>query len=80
MTTNNVGCLMDIDKFHKHMESKFTQWGAVACHLGDDFAVFSFEFVFKVKEVIINLQQYASYYGYRFKESERQVVIINTNS
>ena len=77
---NFVACPMDEDKFQNHMKNKAESWEATICHIGKDFAVFTFGYVYKVREIIHNLKQYASYYGYRFHSFDNKVVIINTKT
>ena len=78
MSKSVVHCPMDRDKFHNHMRNKAEQWNAQKCEMGDDFAVFKFEYKFTKEDAELNLSHYYAYYGYNYYDTEKQIVIINT--
>ena len=77
MIPGMIACPMTDEKFRNHMKNKFIPWGAALCAMGKDFAVFTFTFAYTVVEVSKNLEQYASYYGYKFEVKDKKLVVIN---
>ena len=66
-----------IESFRKHMEDKIEKWSPFTLHLGDDFAVFEFNYKYQCTNAHANLKHYQDYYGYKSQTdgNDRLVII-----
>lgn len=70
---------MDKEQFVKHMQDKADYWKTYDVVIGEDFAVFDFNYKYQAKDAWKNLEHYATYYGYNCAYSGNdKIVIINT--
>ena len=72
-------CVMSRDNFHKHMKDKARTWNPDKLDLGDNFAVFDFNYKYQANNAADNLEQYGKFYGYLFSQKDTLLSVINTS-
>ena len=74
-----IQCPKTIAEFKQHMKDKILTWAPFSLHVGDDFAVFEFNYQHQMNNAINNFKHYAEQYGYRYlTDTKDRLVIINT--
>ena len=67
-----------IKQFQKHMRSKENFWNPLTTHIGDDFAVFSFDFKYQADNAFQGCGFWVDSYNYSLKsDGDKKFVIIN---
>jgi len=67
------------ERFCEHMKEKADAWGPLKTYIGNDFAVFDFNFKYQSNTIVESLKHYAGYYGYKFGVNDKgNLVIWNT--
>ena len=75
----NIQCPKTGEDFKQHMKDKILTWAPFSLHIGENFAVFEFNWPYQMNSVINNFKHYAEYYGYIYlTDTKERMVVINT--
>jgi len=65
--------------FKTHMKSRIADYEAVRLYLGEDYAVFEFDFMYQMTSAVSTVKHYCKQFGYRvFDDDAYRMVIVNT--
>ena len=71
---------MEPDKFRQNMKDKVeSSWSPTKAHLGEDFAVFEFDYKYERDNAFKTIEKYYKYFGYLiYKNKDKKFTVVNT--